>query len=164
MKMKFITATTYPSDDELAIAKEQSEGGSHALIKVGNTLYSGVSKWDGEDPFSRYVGCRVAELKAINKYWKDCKKNRQTQLMGVKRLYSMLESTKGIESTDLAMRKARKMIYILESEIEFYDNNIKKNIEIIKKMPAVRAKLLKKINNVSAFNKSQCFQLKTTKD
>lgn len=150
MKMKFITATTYPSDDELAIAKERSEGGSHALIKVGNTLYSGVSKWDGEDPFSRYVGCRVAELKAMNKYWKDCKKNRQTQLMGVKRLYSMLESTKGIESTDLAMRKARKMIYILESEIEFYDNNIKKNIELIKKNPAVRAKLLKKINNISA--------------
>lgn len=160
MKMKFITATTYPSDDELAIAKEQSEGGSHALIKVGNTLYSGVSKWDGEDPFSRYVGCRVAELKAINKYWKDCKKNRQTQLMGVKRLYSMLESTKGIESTDLAMRKARKMIYILESEIEVYDNNIKKNIEMIKKMPAVRAKLLKKINNISAFNKGQCFSTK----
>lgn len=160
MKMKFITATTYPSDDELAIAKEQSEGGSHALIKVGNTLYSGVSKWDGEDPFSRYVGCRVAEFKAMNKYWKDCKKNRQTQLMGVKRLYSMLESTKGIESTDLAMRKARKMIYILESEIEVYDNNIKKNIEMIKKMPAVRAKLLKKINNISAFNKGQCFSTK----
>ncbi len=155
MKMKFITATTYPSDNELAIAKEQSEGGSHAVVKVGNTLYSGVSKWDGEDSFSRYVGCRIAVLKAMNKYWKDCKKNRQTQLIGVKRLYSMLESTKGIESTDLAMRKARKMIYILESEIEFYDNSIKNNIEEIKKIPEERAKLLKKINDVRNFNKDK---------
>ena len=114
---------------------------------LGNFIgYASLHPEDAEIA-SHYAGCRYAEMRAVIKYMKAKIKIAKYQLEPLQRIYNILIN-KNYDQNNKGIKLLEKEIYILEDDIQTFDNYIesllKRLNDAINSRPEVVRKMMEK--------------------
>lgn len=133
-------------------SNREDEAGKFSLVEISTDLgnFSAVASLHDGDNFSNFLGCEIAESKAVRKYIKRKIANLKERLNELKNFEKMLLCCKAYNPKGFEARRLRRRKYELMEEIRVWEgkynslsqktaNNLKAREQILKKIKSKKA-------------------------
>lgn len=122
---------------------EEESGLSHVVIETKYGQFQGYAYRHPEEPTpSNFIGCHIAEMRALLASMKYEYKMERNALKTLKHTYSILVNCADTDEFGIELRKFRKQIYLQETKVEKLKNQINCLTDRIKNYHIERQKLL----------------------
>lgn len=122
---------------------EEESGLSHVIIETEHGKFQGYAHRHPEEPTpSNFIGCHIAEMRALLASMKYEYKMEKNALKTLKHTYSVLVNCADTDEFGIELRKFRKQIYLQETKVEKIKNQINCLTDRIKNYHTERQKLL----------------------
>lgn len=104
----------------------EKNGISYVKIKTKLGIFEGIAKRHPEDMDiqSNFFGCKLAELRAIKKFFLKNKKEIKNKQLFLENLISNLQLLKNYNHNSVEARFVRKQYFILQKELQKIDKEI----------------------------------------
>lgn len=104
----------------------EKNGVSYVKIKTKLGIFEGIAKRHPKDMDiqSNFFGCKLAELRAIKKYFLKNKKEIKNKQLFLENLISNLQLLKNYNHNSVETRFIRKQYFILQKELQKIDKEI----------------------------------------
>lgn len=122
---------------------EEESGLSYVVIETKYGQFQGYAYRHPEEPTpSNFIGCHIAEMRALLASMKYEYKMERNALKTLKHIYSVLVNCADADEFGIELRKFRKQIYLQETKVEKLKNQINCLTDRIKNYHIERQKLL----------------------
>ena len=122
---------------------EEDTGLSYVTIETKYGKFQGYARRHPEEPTpSNFIGCHIAEMRALLASMKYEYKLERNALKTLKHTYNILVNCAGADEFGVELRKFRKQIYLQETKVEKFKNQINCLTDRINNYHTERQKLL----------------------
>ena len=122
---------------------EEDTGFSYVVIETEHGKFQGYARRHPEEPTpSNFIGCHIAEMRALLASMKYEYKMERNALKTLKHTYNILVNCADADEFGIELRKFRKQIYLQETKVEKLKNQINCLTDRIKNYHTERQKLL----------------------